>query len=333
MDDQANPLSMDFTPYTDFDAASRAVLHALNMLYPMGAWLMTRVEGDDWLILQSEDNRYGVETGDTLRWHDNYCSRMVKGLGPHITNTPQSVPVYSEAPVNEWLTINSYIGVPVTDANGALFGTLCAVDTVEKPELTDAALPVVQTMSRLLGSLLARERERDEQRRRADWAATQMHTDALTGLANRRAWMSAVGADAIRAGRYGDGIGIIMIDLDGLKIINDTEGHAAGDALIQRAAGLISRSADERALAARLGGDEFAILVEPATEALLEARAQTLRESLLHAGIAASLGYAMRSMKEDYETAIRNADKAMYVNKAERYQSGIVPDRRVRPGP
>ncbi|AGY91713.1 hypothetical protein SPICUR_03605 [Spiribacter curvatus] len=88
MDDQANPLSMDFTPYTDFDAASRAVLHALNMLYPMGAWLMTRVEGDDWLILQSEDNRY--------------------------------------------------IGVPVTDANGALFGTLCAVDTVEKPELTDA---------------------------------------------------------------------------------------------------------------------------------------------------------------------------------------------------
>jgi diguanylate cyclase (GGDEF)-like protein len=84
-------------------------------------------------------------------------------------------------------------------------------------------------------------------------------TDSLTGLANRRAFLAALEAAAAEAG--GGQIAVALIDLDGFKPINDTFGHATGDAVLVEVSARLKRSAGARAFVARMGGDEFALLL------------------------------------------------------------------------
>jgi diguanylate cyclase (GGDEF)-like protein len=91
-------------------------------------------------------------------------------------------------------------------------------------------------------------------------------TDPLTGLANRRALLTRLGAESRRARRYRTSLTCVMVDLDGLKKINDDLGHAAGDAVILAVATLLREELRETDLGARVGGDEFVLLL-PHTDA------------------------------------------------------------------
>jgi diguanylate cyclase (GGDEF)-like protein len=86
-------------------------------------------------------------------------------------------------------------------------------------------------------------------------------TDDLTGLNNRRSFVSLVKREAYKAARYGRPYSIMMIDIDNLKSINDRYGHAAGDNLIKAASESISDALRESDFIARLGGDEFIVLL------------------------------------------------------------------------
>jgi diguanylate cyclase (GGDEF)-like protein len=100
--------------------------------------------------------------------------------------------------------------------------------------------------------------------RQADRLYDLSSTDSLTGLRNRRAVHKRLEEEFERAERYGEELSVLLIDLDGLKELNDRHGHRAGDGALRKAAAAIrnrSRAAD---LAARWGGDEF-ILLAPNT--------------------------------------------------------------------
>jgi diguanylate cyclase (GGDEF)-like protein/PAS domain S-box-containing protein len=86
-------------------------------------------------------------------------------------------------------------------------------------------------------------------------------TDALTGLANRRALERTLATALARAGARGRTAAVLMLDLDGFKAINDSHGHAAGDAALREVARRLRRCVRERDLVARLGGDEFVVLL------------------------------------------------------------------------
>jgi diguanylate cyclase (GGDEF)-like protein len=86
-------------------------------------------------------------------------------------------------------------------------------------------------------------------------------TDPLTGLANRRAFLRALGRRAGALARTGGGFALAMVDLDGFKPINDTFGHAAGDRVLEGIGGRLAAAAGPGALIARTGGDEFALLL------------------------------------------------------------------------
>src|SRR4029453_13761462 len=93
----------------------------------------------------------------------------------------------------------------------------------------------------------------------ADQAA---HTDPLTGLANRAGLDRGLSAQRAAAGA-GDHLGIVMLDLDNLKQVNDRYGHDVGDAVIIQVAARIARPRAHVVCTARLGGDEFVILLAP----------------------------------------------------------------------
>jgi diguanylate cyclase (GGDEF)-like protein len=112
--------------------------------------------------------------------------------------------------------------------------------------------------------LLTRVRLEREQQRTAV-LLTQLerlsHEDPLTGLANRRRWDAELAAVCVGARTSEGRVGVVLLDIDRFKVINDRHGHAGGDAVLRQVAGLLSSRVRGDDLVARLGGDELAVLM------------------------------------------------------------------------
>ncbi|BFM38103.1 sensor domain-containing diguanylate cyclase [Synechocystis sp. LKSZ1] len=307
---------LDFDVFSDFESAAQAVLAFLHQRLGLSLWMLTRTEGEDWIVLQAQDQGYGVKAGDVFRWRDSFCSQMVAGRGPRIAADSNQVSVYANAPIAQQVAIGAYVGVPLTYKDGRLFGTLCAIDPQPQTETLAAELPLVELLARLLSSLLSFSLEVAEQARQAERACTDAVTDALTGLYNRRGWEQFLAQEEERCRIYGHPASVIIIDLDGLKEVNDSQGHGAGDQLIIQTAEVLRHTVRCQDIVARLGGDEFAVLcldcgLEPG-KALLE----RLEEAFMERQIDASLGLACRKPGAHLTQAVEEADHAMYLCKS-----------------
>lgn len=140
-------------------------------------------------------------------------------------------------------------------------------------------------------------------------------TDGLTGVFNRAGWMAHLARLDDQAGKPGHDIGILVLDLDYLKRVNDTQGHAAGDDLLCRAAKAILSVVRQEDPVGRLGGDEFGVLVPGATLAGLNALMARIARAMAHAGINISMGMAMRSEAPSLKHVMQLADQRMYEHK------------------
>ncbi|MFG3248470.1 diguanylate cyclase domain-containing protein [Streptomyces sp. NPDC048187] len=161
------------------------------------------------------------------------------------------------------------------------------------------------------------------------------YTDALTGLANRRAVDSALDEAVERHREEGVVVSLVVCDLNGLKRVNDTHGHAVGDRLLERFGSVLSLCGAmvPGALAARLGGDEFCLLaVGPSADAVVKAAEELCRraaELALGDGVACGVASTedpvgpVRSARRLF----RLADAAQYRAKAERSAGPVVAGR------
>ena len=299
----------------NFEDASRAVLSFLYRRMGFGLWMVTRTEGEDWIVLQSEDHGYGVKEGTVFRWADSFCSRMVEGRGPRVAPDSEKVPAYAAAPIGRQVKIGAYVGVPLRQANGDLFGTLCAIDPRAQPAAITGELELIELLAGLLSALLATELQEAKEHRRAERAEAEALTDGLTGLYNRRGWDRLLRAEEDRCRRYGHPACVVAADLNELKRINDTEGHEAGDAVIVRTGTLLRKAARAQDVVARLGGDEFGILGVECDRRGAEALISRVRTDFKHAGVEIALGMAMREPGPGLEVAWGQADEAMFEDK------------------
>jgi diguanylate cyclase (GGDEF)-like protein len=139
----------------------------------------------------------------------------------------------------------------------------------------------------------------------------QAVTDILTGLRNRRGFEYLV---ANRPGR--SGFAILVLDVDGLKRVNDEKGHAAGDALLVQVGAIVSGVLRRGDVLARIGGDEFAAFLFDATEKGARLVAERILASLRAADdsgvLSVSIGVAVGSPDDDAVKICRDADEAMY---------------------
>ncbi len=167
-------------------------------------------------------------------------------------------------------------------------------------------------------------REIERSRARIEHLEELVDQDTLAPICNRRAFMREVSRVMSYSLRYGAPSSVLYFDLNGMKAINDTYGHAAGDAALLKVANTLLESVRESDIVGRLGGDEFGVILAQADQEKAVEKADFLATEvaarpLVWEGneISLDLAYGAYCFRqgEDVGTALANADKAMYANK------------------
>ena len=142
---------------------------------------------------------------------------------------------------------------------------------------------------------------------------SEAERDPLSGVLNRFGWERALAS--FRHSEAGMTCSVIVFDLDNLKAINDTAGHASGDAYIRRFGEVLAATSRQGDFLARIGGDEFVMLAPRMTPGAAREFSYRLDAKLIQAGVSASVGYASGTTPIDVGKLVAEADRVMYLNK------------------
>jgi diguanylate cyclase (GGDEF)-like protein len=244
--------------------------------------------------------------GDRSPWEE--ARRTGEPFAVHVDDLPEPMRTHADEAGHEMCWV-----WPVTGEGGGVEACLVAW------RAGDAVTPDF-TRVRLLESLVRLARlafERDRTHARLEHAATH---DPLTHLANRARFYDAL--EAVTSGGTNEQVGVLYLDLDGFKPVNDSLGHGAGDDVLLAVARRLTRAVRDGDLVARLGGDEFAVLCPAVTSAVeLEALAARLVEVIAepfevrgqHVPLGVSVGAAIGTASEiDGDRLVEAADRALY---------------------
>jgi diguanylate cyclase (GGDEF)-like protein len=148
--------------------------------------------------------------------------------------------------------------------------------------------------------------------------------DSLAPIANRRAFVRELSRMIAFTRRYGPPSSVIYFDVNGMKQINDTHGHPAGDAALRHVAEILAKNVRESDIVGRLGGDEFGVILAQTSQEQANAKGVALAQAIgatplrwgkFEIPISAAYGVYSFTGSDDAQVAIEAADKAMYKQK------------------
>ena len=235
--------------------------------------------------------------------------RVLREGRPHVTSlhAPNADPAERDLLIElgkEWCA-----AFPIV-YDGATWGEIYVTNAPGKPPLDAGELTFLADVCAQVSQAIGRA-ERFSQ------LLEVAYRDALTGIANRRAF-----DERLERALAGDGaVGLLLGDVDGLKAVNDTDGHAAGDAALRQVGAALTAACGPGQRPARIGGDEFAVIVEGGSEAGDRALISAIGAALRDAGVAVSLSWgAARAIPPHPAPTdlIRAADVAQYAEKRRR---------------
>jgi diguanylate cyclase len=238
------------------EGATRPLLETLHSLTGMASTYLTVVDEDEGVqevryVLNRGEPDFSLDEGIVVPWEDTLCKRSLDEGRACTTDVPGTWPDSAAAAA---LGIRSYISVPVRLTDGRLWGTLCAADGVRVPG-AEQHLPTMTMFAQLIASEVERATALHAAQREAE-------TDELTGCLTRRAvdrWLTLVRDAAPEA------VACAFADLNAFKQVNDTFGHAAGDAVLAAVGAELRRRCRGDDVVGRLGGDEFVVIAPLAT--------------------------------------------------------------------
>jgi diguanylate cyclase (GGDEF)-like protein len=195
------------------------------------------------------------------------------------------------------------------------------------PAATRRAAPPTSEPARLAAEVARLEAELGTLRARVQELEASAERDPLTEVLNRRGFARELARAIAYLTRYPARAVLVYLDLDGFKPVNDTHGHAAGDAVLKAVAATLTGHVRASDSVGRLGGDEFAVLLWNLSEAAAHAKALALETDIASAAIAwqgrtlsvgASAGIALLAATDSAEEVMGRADAAMYARKGAR---------------
>ncbi len=260
---------------------------------------------------QQVDNPYsagGVIPPDT----NIFCKKVVETHSSlYVRNAPEDR-LWDDNPEVANDGFRSYLGLPIFWPDGTPFGTICVMDF----DRTDYQQEFVALMNELRDLVQADLELISQYQLICEFAIT----DELTGLLNRRGFNLVTGQRISLARRTETRLGMLFIDLDGLKKINDIHGHDAGDRALICLADAIRATVRESDIAARLGGDEFVLVVGVKNRGELKEVERRISAGYDCNGADFSIGAVlMDDYHKPVEYWVNRADKVMYRNKRRKH--------------
>ena len=192
---------------------------------------------------------------------------------------------------------------------------------VPEAELTPKVRDALQ---RLMAEVYALRQELEEARQRVGYLEQLADQDSLAPVLNRRAFIRELGRMAAFEERYGTAGAVLYFDVNGLKAINDTHGHAAGDAVLKRVCETLLRDTRASDVVGRLGGDEFGVILARSGLESAAAKAARLAEAIAAEEViwegqplrvTVAFGAHVLSGGQEADDVLEAADRAMYANK------------------
>jgi len=310
----------------------RQLLEMLELVTNMESTYLTRIEPDgsfQHILFARNTQHMQIPEGLSVPWGDTLCKRA---LDEGKRYTCDVANVWGDSQAAKALGITTYVSTPVTLADGSLYGTLCAASS-EHRVLTDRSEQVLQLFAQLIAQQIQNEQLLQQLQQANAALTTASYTDELTGLPNRRAVFEQLPKLFSQARNNDRFVLLAFADLDDFKEINDIHGHEAGDDFLCEIGQRLLDGTYPDEVIGRVGGDEFVVAgVGPSDsdEAQHAAQAFKIRlanlltgEFKLHSSVinyaGPSIGVvAVNPAQTDHDLALREADTAMYIEKAHR---------------
>lgn len=224
------------------------------------ALIKRRLEWEEYRVETAEDGGQAVESAKRL-----LPDLIILDVMMPVLDGLQACRLLKEDPLTRDIPVIFLSALDDTDTkvNGLALG---ANDYISKPFRVEELLARVAVAIRLKRERDLLQESAEELRRRAEAASEMSMTDALTGLLNRYGLRRALQRELSEARRYTRPLSCLLLDIDYFKSINDTHGHAAGDAALMQAARVLTESVRGSDVVCRYGGEEF-LVVAPETDA------------------------------------------------------------------
>ena len=300
---------------------------------------MTGAEGAVVEMVAGDDIVFRAAAG-TLREHRGYRLPRERSLSHLVVDTREiqcSVDTADDPRVNakacEAVGVRSMVAAPLI-CNGQAVGTLKLVSSVRDAfnaldlrilahmaEMASAATQREIEKKRLSDDLAARTNALAEMERDRESLRALAGTDPLTGLANRRQFDSLSEAALRRGAGRRPGLAVLALDLDQFKQVNDSHGHAAGDAVLVAVAGWLTAAIRDGDILGRLGGEEFGIVLTRVDQDTALATAERIRAAVEAGAVpwdggwirtSVSVGVTIIAASTTIEEALHRADSALY---------------------
>ncbi|WP_163933711.1 sensor domain-containing diguanylate cyclase [Paraferrimonas sp. SM1919] len=270
------------------------------------------------VVVASENDDNFLAKHDSWSWHQpSFCRHIIEQGSPLYVPNPKADAYFSQFPAVVKGAVRSYSGVPVFWPDGTPFGTVCAIDT-EQSDYSDTLQRLLEQLGRLVQADIKIMCDLFE-------ISQLAVTDATTNTFNRRGFVELGNKLLNDAKRTGVDIGMLYLDINKLKYVNDNAGHDAGDLCICGLANILLAQCRANDIVARLGGDEFAVLVKIEQDDDLVTLAKRIKSEyrqfadgdarLSASGV--SIGHSVAKYNQDInlEKLLKNGDKAMYIEK------------------
>lgn len=294
---------LDTPPEPAFDR----IAHLIRLIFGVETSLVSLIDGHRQWYKAAEGNAVSE-----MPLKDTFCRHVLLADAPVIVPDATLDPRFRDNPVVTAPSgVRFYAGAPITTPDGHIIGTICAID--RKPrDFSERDLEILLSLAQIVTDEM-------ELRRLAT-------TDGLTGISTRRAFKEDAGKYIALARRHRSQLSAIAFDIDRFKTINDTYGHAAGDAVLKAVTDMAAATLRQSDLLGRLGGEEFAIILPDTDAAGAMAVAEKLRHALLALQfpgskppmrVSASFGIAaLDPGADDLDALLVKADEALYEAKA-----------------
>ena len=247
---------LDSLPEEAFDRLTRLATRILDA--PIS--LVSLVEGDRQFFKSCVGLPEPWFTGRESPLTHSFCRHVVSEAAPLVISDATQDPTIRDSLAIDEMGVIAYLGIPLFTSQGHALGSFCVIDTRPRIWTEEDIFLVTELAAWAMTEIELRRQIR--LREKMEEALRELSlVDDLTGLYNRRALASFLELEAERSRRYSRPLGMVMLDLDRFKAVNDRYGHQAGDELLRRASQTIQglvRAADRTI---RYGGDEFLILM------------------------------------------------------------------------